>query len=363
MPKTIDKNTRKIKDYKHRNKQKVQAVLATGVWSEQEIDTALRAILCDKCESLNQILADLDGKSLDDLIKLVVDDLGVRGNAHIRIDTACDVCGKRMLVTAARYRKGHIYCSMECRNQGFTNYKSHAGANNGRYNSVEEHCTECGKTITVPLYRQKHTNRYGDHHVFCSHECYSKYRTRYYVEDKSIMTHYVFSDEQRDKARQSLLKRIHNGEMPQTLTQPHMITNRLLDDIGITDYKNEYLLKYYSVDIYLPSHGLFIEVMGDYWHGLPLKYDSDDLSEIQRKSVRRDKSKHTYVKKYHNIEVLYLWESDLIHRPDVCKCLIQSYLANHGVLLDYQSYNYMMVDGLLALKQETIFPYFIAKNA
>ena len=355
--------TKKVQDYKRRNKEKIAQIIARHDWTESELDIVIYDILCAKYESLNLVLQDLPGKTLDQLICLVSEQLNLRGNASVRVETRCDACGSKMVVTIARYRKGHTYCSMQCRDRGFVQHGSHAGINNGRYNSVTDYCTECGAPVVVPKYRNEHINKYGDHHVFCSPDCYWKYRSKYYVQDKCPSTDRVFTDDMKNKSRSTILRTIQNGRMPQTMTRPHVIANKLLENLEI-NYINEYMCKYYAIDIYLPEHNLFIEVMGDYWHGIPLKYTLSDLSGIQKKSVFRDKSKHTYVSRYHHSEILYLWESDLLHRPDMCQQLISLFVENNGTLDDYQSFNYMTNDSSqLLLKSKIIFPYFITKNA
>ena len=103
--------------------------------------------------------------------------------------------------------------------------------------------------------------------------------------------------------------------------------------------------------------------MGDYWHGNPIKYKEKDLSIIQLKSKKRDKSKHTYIKKYHNFEILYLWENDIINEVNLCKSLINLYIKHKGILKDYNSFNYYVNDNKTILKDEIIYPYFIRHNA
>ena len=84
--------------------------------------------------------------------------------------------------------------------------------------------------------------------------------------------------------------------------------------------------------------------MGDYWHATPLKYNINNLTKQQKKSIKQDKSKHTYVKKYENIEILYLWETDINKNIDLCWSLIDKYINNNGVLDNYHSFNYHLED-------------------
>ena len=139
-------------------------------------------------------------------------------------------------------------------------------------------------------------------------------------------------------------------------SKPQMILNNLLDTMNIA-YEREYPLKYYSIDNYLKENNLMIEVQGDYWHSNPLKYNKS-LNEIQARGIKKDKAKHTYVKKYFNIEILYLWENDIIKNLDICKQLIQLYINSNGNLSNYHSFNYYLdAANKLCLKDDIIIPY------
>lgn len=97
-------------------------------------------------------------------------------------------------------------------------------------------------------------------------------------------------------------------------------------------YINEKTFKYYSVDNYLVDYNLIIEIMGDYFHANPILYDNyDNLNEMQKKDIIRDKRKNTYIKKY---------------------------IENSGKLDDYNSFNFLFYDDTLALKSNIINPYF-----
>jgi hypothetical protein len=140
------------------------------------------------------------------------------------------------------------------------------------------------------------------------------------------------------------------------LTKPQRIVNEILDNKNIK-YKNEGDFKYYAVDNYLIDDCLVIEVMGDYWHGNPCKY-SYNYNDIQRKRVIKDKAKHTYIKQYYDIEILYLWEDDLYNRSYLCKRLIMEYIKNKGCLDNYHSFNYHIKNNRLLLNDKLIYAYF-----
>ena len=111
----------------------------------------------------------------------------------------------------------------------------------------------------------------------------------------------------------------------------------------------------YSIDNYLAEYHLVIEVMGDYWHGNPLKFDK--LNDLQIKNTIRDKSKNTFIKRYYGINILYLWENDILENPDLCVLLIKSYISNNGALENYHSFNYILQDDVLVLNSQPIQSY------
>ena len=102
--------------------------------------------------------------------------------------------------------------------------------------------------------------------------------------------------------------------------------------------------------------------MGDYWHSNPLASCNKDkeLKYAQKVNLPKDKAKHTYVKKYYNFELLYLWESDIEKDETLCLKLIQKYINNNGILQDYNSFNYYVNDkNELCLKDNITKPYFM----
>ena len=97
--------------------------------------------------------------------------------------------------------------------------------------------------------------------------------------------------------------------------------------------------------------------MGDYWHGNPLKYTYDELNKYQLKDIRQDKSKHTYIQRYYNREILYLWESDINKNIELCWNLILLFIKNDGYLDNYHSFNYHIDNGKLVLNDILIIPF------
>lgn len=353
----------KICGFKKRRSDLIDSVLSNGTWSLDEIETILYNILYEKVSVVNEIVPLLENKTLDDLLHFLTEDFKIGGQTRIRAKVFCSVCGKdedRPIKLALGER---VYCNMDCRNKGKTIFGVHRGDRNSRYNSKFVKCTNCNNEFMAPKYIQEQTNSYGENHHFCCQECYWKFRSTHYVKEKNGNYQRVFSEEERRRMSILTTKRICNGEFKQTQTKPHIKINDVLSSIGI-EYENEYNCKYHSLDIYLSKNNLGIEIMGDYWHGNPIKYkDKTELGKIQLKGIKQDKSKHTYVAKYHNFEILYLWEYDINNNIDICKELIRLYIDRNGILSDYNSFNYYVNNnGNLSIKENIIQPYFLIKN-
>lgn len=335
--------------------------MSLGKWSGLELDFIIESLLYSKYDSINKILTFINNKTLDDLVLLLTSELIIGGNTSIKVEVLCDVCHAPYLITPSKYRQEHHYCSFDCRNSGFLIYGSHRKEKNGRYNSKDCSCSNCGKIISIPMYKLKNKNSFGDTHNFCCQNCYWDYRKKYYVGERSVNYGIKYDEEHCSKLRERAVKMIKDGKFPQTLTTPHKMINKLLDTIGV-QYLNEFSCKYHSIDIYLKKENLFIEIMGDYWHATPIKYEFEKLSKTQLKSIKQDKSKNTYVKKYYNTEILYLWEKDINCNLDLCECLIKKYINNPKKLENYNSFNYHTVNNGIEINKNILNPYFITKN-
>ena len=137
-----------------------------------------------------------------------------------------------------------------------------------------------------------------------------------------------------------------------------LLVNSILDKNNIS-YKREHVIKYYALDNYLTDSGLIIEVMGDYWHTSPLKYNENKymINEMQQRGLQHDKQKHTYIKNHHNVEILYLWEHDIEQNLELCEALILEYIRKNGILENYHSFNWNYENETLYLNKDLIIPY------
>ena len=258
-------------------------------------------------------------------------------NKMIKVKVYCKECGKEMIVRPSIYKKQKYFHCEE--------HMSHrpSGKNSPFYKRIEVKCTNCGKLFSVAPYDYNKMNSFGDNHNFCCQECYWEYRSKYYIDDKHHMFGTHQSEENKRRQKELIVNMIADGKMPQTMSTPHKKIYDLLLRHHVS-VENEYPVKYHSIDIFLIEYNLMIEIMGDYWHATPLKYNINNLTKQQKKSIKQDKSKHTYIKKYENIEILYLWETDINKNIDLCWSLIDKYINNNGVLDNYHSFNYHLED-------------------
>lgn len=179
---------------------------------------------------------------------------------------------------------------------------------------------------------------------FCSKQCRQEWFANVWSQ----------SDDCREASRKRAVDILNNNQAS-TQTKPQLKVNDFLKKLNVS-YCNEQPFVYYSIDNYLPEHNLAIEVMGDYWHSSPLKY-TDNINDKQKHIISRDKAKHTYIKKNYNIEILYLWETDIMKREDVCLALIKTYINKNGELKNYNSFNYSIKDYQIVLNNEIIVPH------
>lgn len=245
----------------------------------------------------------------------------------------CKICGKDMYISKKATQR---FCSNECQR---TWQLSNTGFSNKKFQGGYVKCESCGKSFLVGKYVLDSNRKH-----FCSTSC----RQTWYS------TVWSQSENWRLKSRERAANLLKNNPAT-TQTKPQTLVNGMLYDMGIA-YRNEEVYTYYSIDNYLPEFDLAIEVMGDYWHSSPLKYPVS-VNDRQRHIISRDKAKHTYLRNTYDIEILYLWESDILKRPDVCKELIRYYIEHGGNIQNYHSFNYSVVDDRLVMNDVIVRPY------
>lgn len=249
-------------------------------------------------------------------------------------DRKCEMCGT---IFNIRKKIPQRFCSIECQHKW---QETMVGISNPRFTRIKIKCETCGKTF----YQKQYKLDNGQHN-FCSNKCRQKWYSDIFSQSKE------WKDTSRKRAVRILEKKQIN-----TNTKPQIMINNLLDEMNIS-YVNEKCFKYYAVDNYLNEYNLVIEVMGDFWHCHPLKYNKSTMLDIHKKRIPRDKAKHTYFKKLHDIEILYLWESDIYNNIELCRLLIEKYIKCNGILKNYHSFNYHIKNGKLRLNNKLIMPY------
>lgn len=245
----------------------------------------------------------------------------------------CEVCGSDMYLSKKSTQR---FCSYACQNEW---QKSNTGFKNKKFQGKLVTCESCGAEFLVGK-----TIADSSRHHFCSVDC----RQSWYS------TVWSQTNEWKQESRERAAKLLSDNKVI-TMTKPQVIVNQLLDVLEIK-YENEKSFKFYSADNYLCDYGLIIEVMGDYWHTSPLRYPiikNDKQSFI----ISRDKAKRTYIYNNYGISILYLWEGDIMTRPDLCKELIRCYVSCGGVLNNYNSFNYSLVEGRLKINDDIIYSH------
>lgn len=297
---------------------------------------------------INDLLGEYPNKTILEINNMLLKN-GV-DNKRIKIKVPCKVCGKEVVTTPGTYKKQKTFACKE-----HIKHKPN-GKNSMFYNRMVVNCSYCGKEIEVIPAKANKTNKFGDSHNFCSQECYWKFRSMYYCGEKSAMYQHEYTDEQRNNLSKGVVKRLQKTD--RTNTKIQLAINKVLDELNIS-YKREFALDFYSCDNFLSDYNLIIEVMGDYWHGNPLKYNANKycLNAIQSKTILKDKQKRGYIKKHYGYSVLNLWEIDIEQQLDKCKEIIKLYVRNKGILKDYNSFNYSFKNNILTLNQNMITPY------
>ncbi|PAD85021.1 hypothetical protein CHH57_01540 [Niallia circulans] len=239
-----------------------------------------------------------------------------------KLKNYCALCNTETYKYPSEIRGNIIFCSSRCRNEYFKLHNP-----NPKKEKVKVKCYTCAKIKYV------HESVFNKNkYFFCSFDCYQQ-------------------------------RRMEISDLKNTGTSIHVKINNLLESIGIS-YQNEKVFGYYSMDIYLPDYQLGIEIMGDYWHASPIRYESVEyLNDMQAKNAKKDSRKRNYIENKYNTKILYLWEKDINKNSLLCEKLIEFYILKNGILDDYNSFNYHLTsNGSIVLNNTIIQPYFMVAN-
>lgn len=261
----------------------------------------------------------------------------------------CSLCGKKYKPKGYSTEKNtqQRFCSKDCyytwlkSNAKYRLPKNTSGINNPRYiDNIQRTkiCEWCNNAYTPKnaYIAQKANNR------FCSNKCRRDWYSNVWSQ----------SPEWRKNRSDSAVEQLARANRKTSGAQS--ICNSLLTLIGVL-YQNEIAFKPFAVDVYIAPN-LVIEVMGTFYHA-DIRYYPTIKYKMQVDRVIRDKAKQSYFRNHLGINVLYLWEYDLINNAELCKLLIISYLDNNGVLDNYHSMNYLNDAHKLIINDIKIVPY------
>lgn len=234
----------------------------------------------------------------------------------------CEFCGKYFECTKGSLKR---FCNSECQRQW---QKTRKGPELQGYdkNCPEEKrmvkCDYCGKIFRIRAPYKLESQKFH----YCSKDC----------------------------ARFGIIKnQANNGYQ----TTPQKIVNEILEKLNYR-YETEVNYGKYMWDNKIclnEDEYLFIEVMGTYWHTDPRFYEKPK-NEIQNKNIHNDHNKKDFLIKEQKT-CLYIWETDLLEHKEMCEKLIQEYCKNHGMLINYNSFNYDLVENSLKIKNNLIIPF------
>lgn len=249
----------------------------------------------------------------------------------------CELCDEEYETKKISQQR---FCSTSCQIE-WQRQNPLLGVENPNFTSVLMKCDWCGSDHYVNQYKIN-SNQSS---FTCSDEC----RQAYYSNITSQ------TEEWKEFHRIKVVDMLSRGAFGHTDTEPQIILNGLLDKINIK-YENEYNCKYVSIDNYLYQYDLMIECNGTYWHCDNRFYDLIKYVP-QRDRIKNDKIKTTYIKNNYGINILHMWEFDIMNNPQLCIELINEYVNTNGVLKNYHSFNYSLVDNKISLNENIIIPY------
>jgi len=250
------------------------------------------------------------------------------------IESHCKQCG----VLFIKKHNRHFFCSDKC--------KSMYGSEHVIMKIVA--CSECGKEIERP-------RKLGRQNFFCCRECESNFRMR---EADDVRTckycKKEFTCKKHDRL-QFCSRACQICGMNKSPTVPHIKAMKIMEVLDV-DFCIEKPIKRYSIDIFIDSMNIGIEILGKYWHCDHRIYDGPRY-EAQSDGIKKDKKKFEFLKSC-NIPILYIWEYDMEIDEDMCRELISRFVNSCGTLDNYHSMNYSFVEGELMLNENISIPYF-----
>lgn len=177
----------------------------------------------------------------------------------------CENCGKLSYKNPLRIKKdAHHYCSRDCRALGRRKY------------GQTRFCQQCKKAFSITFNNPDQ--------VFCSQECgYKSQRRRVTYTCVSCQKEFTIKRRKIDPkyCSQECHIRASASKKAELPTDIEREMGRLLTQMRVAFWE-QYPVKWYTIDFYLPKYEIAIECDGDYWHSMP-------------KALIRDRQKSTYL--------------------------------------------------------------------
>jgi very-short-patch-repair endonuclease len=254
-----------------------------------------------------------------------------------RVKRYCEECGELYDIVLSQHKKGSKCCSEECFKK-WNKKNVRTGVDNPLFTQKQVECHTCGE-----LHYKKPSKISENGYNFCNRECFNIWlKSRSQTDEWKLSRSIIATNA------------LCNGSIPTIDTTPHKIVRENLDALKINS-DSEVNFKYYAIDLFLTDYNIPVEVMGDYWHANHKMYSELNYKH-QVDRIYRDKAKHNYLLNNHNMEILYLWENDIMNNLDACIELVKRYIKN-GFLENYHSFNYIIHDGRLKVNDNIEFPY------
>lgn len=250
----------------------------------------------------------------------------------------CKMCGSEYVKKHSR----HYFCCAKCKRKYDNSTRK-----------IKYICKNCGKEFVTYQYKRGLT--------FCSHECSVEYRSKIAKETRkcewcnnefvcnhselkrfccikcqSMWQKYVFQNEEhREISRARTINMLKDGKNMNKFSKPHQKICNFLNENNIK-FENEVRVGNFLIDIIIEDR-YHIEVMGDYWHMNPNKYNLPNNQ--QERGIYRDTLKYKYFIE-NNIPLLCIWEYDVNNNMDSMTELLE-YFKNikNGILHSYNYFN------------------------
>lgn len=130
------------------------------------------------------------------------------------------------------------------------------------------------------------------------------------IKNGEILHNKPHSEKTKEKLRESTAKLWSEGVFNR-VSSIHVKMRDFLNSLSLkSEFKEEFQVKYFSLDFAFPDAKIGIEVDGDYYHVNPKFYPNGPISAIQKRNFGRDKAKNKFLSQNGWI-LLRFWECEI----------------------------------------------------